>query len=82
MILPKKQGNPRETTEEILQKMTNKGLTIPRFPKKKSEPFYYSAAPYLHGLLEHQIKRMDRDMADLMLELNRIGYFSRGPGTS
>ena len=77
--IAEKTGQPIQTTEEILQKMTDKGLTIPRFPKKKDEPFYYSAAPYLHGLLEHQIKRMDKDMADLMLKLNHIGYFSRGP---
>ncbi|MBI4773784.1 MAG: 4Fe-4S binding protein [Deltaproteobacteria bacterium] len=71
-------GQSVERTEEILQNMTEKGLTIPRFPKN-DEPFYYSAAPYLHGLLEHQIKRIDKDTAGLMLELNRVGYFSRGP---
>ncbi len=72
-------GRSEKEVEQILQRMTEKGLTIPRFPKEEGEPFYYSAAPYLHGLFEHQIKRIDKDTAALMLQLNHTGYYSRGP---
>lgn len=75
----KKTGQALEPTKKILDQMTEKGLTIPRFPKKEGDPVYYSAAPYLHGILEHQVNRMDREMADLIDELNRVGYISRGP---
>jgi Na+-translocating ferredoxin:NAD+ oxidoreductase subunit B len=74
-----KAGRDEKSVEKILMQMTEKGLTIPRYPKKQGEPMYYSAAPYLHGILEHQVNRMDREMADLIDELNRVGYISRGP---
>jgi electron transport complex protein RnfB len=77
--IAEKTGRPEKEVEEMLRAMTEKGLTIPRFPKKKGEPFYYAAAPYLHGLFEHQVKGFDKDTAKLMLQLNRVGYYTRGP---
>jgi len=65
--------------ENILQRMTEKGHTFPRFPKKENEPCYYAAAPYAHGILEHQLKRMNKEMADILEEYAQEGSVTRGP---
>ncbi len=62
--------------EALLRRMTEKGLTFPRFPKKEGEPFYYAIAPFFHGILEHQVKRMDPELAELLEE-----FFEAGPIT-
>ena len=62
-----------QKVEELLQEMTKKGHTFPRFPKRDGEPFYYAAAPFVHGILEHQLNRMDREMADLLEAFFKIG---------
>lgn len=59
--------------ETVLQGMMKKGLVFPRYPKKEGEPFYYAAAPFAHGIFEHQLKRMDKELADLFEE-----YFQSG----
>ena len=48
--------------------MTEKALTFPRFPKREGEPVYFAAAPYVHGILENQLKRMDKGLAELLEE--------------
>lgn len=68
-----------EEVERILQRMTEKGHTFPRFPKKEGEPFYYAAAPFFHGILEHQLKRLDPEMAEMLEEHFQAGNVSRGP---
>jgi len=68
-----------ERTEKLLRRMTEKGLTFPRFPKVEGEPFYYAAAPYVHGILEHQLKRMDKEMAELFEEHFLAGPITRVP---
>jgi len=45
-------------TKEILDAMTEKGLT---FPKTKDGKRYYAAAPFMHGFFEHQIFRKEKD---------------------
>ncbi len=65
--------------EAVLQKMTEKGLTFPRFPKRKGEPFYYAAAAWAHGIIEHQLKRIDGEMAELYEAFLLEGWSSRGP---
>jgi electron transport complex protein RnfB len=57
-----------EKVEKILQQMMEKGLVFPRFPKKEGEPFYYAAAPYAHGIIEHQLHKFDKELADLLQE--------------
>src|SRR5512139_1354568 len=60
-----------ETTEQIaqrdgldagplaamLERMAARGLV---FPKRDGEQRYYAAAPFAHGLVEHQVGRMDK----------------------
>jgi Na+-translocating ferredoxin:NAD+ oxidoreductase RNF subunit RnfB len=68
-----------EKTLRLLRQMTEKGLTFPRFPKREGEPFYFAAAPYVHGILENQLKRMDGELAELLEEHFRAGPITRGP---
>ncbi len=43
-----------------LREMAKKGLV---FPKRKGENYYYAAAPFAHGILEHQVNRLDKELA-------------------
>jgi ferredoxin len=70
--------DPEKTLQSLLR-MTEKGLTFPRFPKREEEPFYFAAAPYVHGILENQLKRMDRELAEMLEEHFRAGPVTRGP---
>lgn len=45
---------------ETLERMARKGLV---FPKRKGGARYYAAPPFAHGILEHQVERMDRALA-------------------
>ncbi len=74
--IAKKTNQSSAEVEALLKRMTEKGHTFPRFPKKEGEPFYYAAAPYVHGILEHQLKRMDKELAELFEE-----HFKAGPIT-
>ncbi|TFH40385.1 MAG: hypothetical protein E4G96_07600 [Chrysiogenales bacterium] len=49
----------------ILRGMAAKGLL---FPKQKDGKRYYAAAPFAHGLLENQVKTIDRELAALYEE--------------
>jgi Na+-translocating ferredoxin:NAD+ oxidoreductase subunit B len=75
-IAQKINANPVDV-ERILQGMTNKGLTFPRFPKKDGEFFYYAAAPFVHGIVEHQLHRLDKEMAELLEEFFKMGPVTR-----
>ena len=75
----KKANLDPEKTLQLLLRMTEKGLTFPRFPKKEGEPFYFAAAPYVHGILENQLKRMDKELAEMLEEHFRAGPVTRGP---
>jgi ferredoxin len=55
-------GQDPETVAETLKRMAKKGLA---FPKRKGETYYYAAPPFAHGILEHQVHRMDRELAQL-----------------
>ena len=68
--------DPKEV-EALLRRMTEKGHTFPRFPQKEGEPFYVAAAPYVHGLIEHQLHRTDKELVDLINEHGREGNFSK-----
>jgi electron transport complex protein RnfB len=77
--IAKKANLDPETTEQLLLQMTRKGLTYPRFPKTAGEPFHFAAAPYVHGILENQLKRMDKELADLFEQHFLVGPVTRGP---
>ncbi len=51
-----------ETVAATLKRMAQKGLL---FPKRIGEKYYYAAAPFAHGILEHQVHRMDRELAQI-----------------
>jgi len=51
-----------------LKRMAEKGLV---FPKRKGETSYYAAAPYAHGIYEHQVNKMDKEMAQLFTDYSR-----------
>lgn len=70
-------GRDPAEAERVLQGMMKKGLVFPRFPKKEGEPFYYAAAPFAHGIFEHQLKRMDRELALLIEEYFREGFVTK-----
>lgn len=52
--------------EGILKRMTEKGLT---FPKRKGDTFYYAAAPFAHGIIENQLGRIDKELAEIYEEI-------------
>ena len=45
-----------------LKRMAGKGLV---FPKRKSDSCYYAAPPFAHGILEHQVHRIDKELAQI-----------------
>jgi len=49
----------------ILRRMAEKGLL---YPKREGEKRYYAAAPFAHGILEHQVHRIDRELAEIYEE--------------
>ncbi len=49
-----------QAVSDILQSMTQKGLL---FPKHDGDTYYYIAAPFAHGILEHQVVRIDKELA-------------------
>jgi len=51
-----------ERVAAILKRMAEKGLLL---PKREGQKSYYAAAPFAHGILEHQVHRMDRELAEL-----------------
>lgn len=52
---------PREV-EGVLTRMAKKGLV---FTSRKEGSVRYAAAPYVVGIFEHQLKTMDRELAEL-----------------
>jgi electron transport complex protein RnfB len=56
-------GRPVEEVAGQLEDMTKRGLL---FRLRKGESVKYGAIPFMHGLVEFQIKRLDREMGDLI----------------
>jgi electron transport complex protein RnfB len=61
--IAQRDGLDPERLALILQGMAEKGLV---FPKRVGEKRYYAAAPAFHGIYEHQVTRMDPEMAQIM----------------
>jgi len=55
----------RERVAAILKSMAEKGLV---FPKRKEQTYYYAAAPFAHGIFEHQVDKWNMELAQLMLD--------------
>ena len=60
-----------EETAALMERMAKKGLL---FRVRKDETVRYAAIPYIVGIFEFQINRMDRELA---LDMNE--YFERIP---
>ncbi|MBW2143134.1 MAG: hypothetical protein JRG75_01880 [Deltaproteobacteria bacterium] len=69
-------GQGPETVAAILKRMAEKGLL---FPKREGETWYYAAAPFAHGILEHQVHTMDRELAELYEEYMFAEKIPDGP---
>jgi hypothetical protein len=65
-----------ETAAATLKRMAEKGLL---FPKREGQTYYYAAAPFAHGILEHQVHRMDRELAELYEEYMFAEKIPEGP---
>jgi ferredoxin len=58
-------GQDPETVAAKLKGMAKKGLL---FPKRKGETNYYAAASFAHGILEHQVHTIDKELAQIYEE--------------
>lgn len=58
-------GEDPKKAANTLKRMAEKGLL---FPKRDGEKRHYAAAPFAHGILEHQVHRMDHELAKLYEE--------------
>jgi electron transport complex protein RnfB len=56
-------GSPIEEVAGQLEDMANRGLL---FRVRKGESVKYGSIPFMHGLAEFQIKRLDREMGELI----------------
>lgn len=68
----KRLGTQVEEIEPILERMAKKGLL---FRSRKGDSVRYSAVPYVVGIFEFQLNRLDREMAREMDD-----YFETGLG--
>ncbi|MEJ2715701.1 MAG: 4Fe-4S binding protein, partial [Deltaproteobacteria bacterium] len=55
-------GRDPQEVEGLLARMAKKGLV---FTSKKGDSLRYAAVPYVVGIFEHQLKTMDRELAEL-----------------
>ena len=51
-----------EAVAATLKRMARKGLV---FPKRKGEAYHYAAPPFAHGILEHQVHTIDKELAQI-----------------
>jgi predicted transcriptional regulator len=51
-----------EVVATTLKRMAKKGLV---FPKRKGDSYYYAAPPFAHGILEHQVHTIDKELAQI-----------------
>lgn len=66
--IAKKLGMPEDQAADKLKDMCDRGLL---FRLRKDDKVYYSAIPFVHGLFEFQVKRLDKEMAELVEQLMR-----------
>ena len=59
-IIGKKSGKDVDETAEKLESMAKKGLA---YRKRNADEFEYSAAPFMHGLIEFQLNRIEKPTA-------------------
>ena len=65
--IAQREGLDPRRLAEVLNGMAEAGLV---FPKRVGEQRYYAAAPAFHGFGEHQVLRMDADLAQRLEDYN------------
>ncbi|MCP3953461.1 MAG: 4Fe-4S ferredoxin, partial [Desulfobacterales bacterium] len=61
-----------QKTTDMLETMAQNGLL---FRKRKAEAVYYAAIPFVIGSFEFQLKRMDKDLAQMVEEYFTEAFF-------
>ena len=61
-------GLPADEARARLADMAGRGLL---FSKTKGDTTLYAATPFVHGIFEYQVNRMDKELAELM---NQYGH--------
>lgn len=72
---------PLPDVSEQLESMAGRGLL---FRVKKGDSVRYAAIPFVHGLFEFQVSRLDRNLSQLLEEYFRNGFldaFNQSRGT-
>jgi Na+-translocating ferredoxin:NAD+ oxidoreductase subunit B len=64
-------GRPLDAISAHLEDMTGRGLL---FRLKKGDTVKYGAIPFMHGIMEFQIKRVDRDLWQMIEEYFDAGF--------
>ncbi len=64
--IAKKLEMSEDQAADKLKDMSARGLL---FHFRKGEKVFYSAIPFVHGLFEFQVKRLDRELAEMVEEL-------------
>lgn len=62
---------PVEETKEKLEHLTSKGLI---FRQESADNCRYGAIPFMHGIAEFQIQKLDKELSVLMEEYFREGF--------
>jgi len=75
-VIAKRANMDPEQAAKKLADLTEKGLT---FIKRKGDRVYYSAIPFAHGLYEHQLKKMDQELAQLLYDYFNAEQIQKGP---
>jgi ferredoxin len=65
-------GRQVEETSDHLADMARRGLL---FCLKRAESIKYGAIPFIHGLYEFQVKRIDRNLSALLEEYLNTGFY-------
>ncbi|MGD9974172.1 MAG: 4Fe-4S binding protein [Desulfatirhabdiaceae bacterium] len=74
-------NRPIPDVAEQLEDMAGRGLL---FRVKKGDSVRYAAIPFVHGLFEFQVSRLDRNLAQLLEEYFKSGFldaFNKSRGT-
>lgn len=67
-----------QKTTEMLETMAKNGLL---FRKRKEDAVYFAAIPFVIGSFEFQLKRMDKDLAQMVEEYFTESFFKNMGGT-
>lgn len=77
-VIAERGGYDIDTATEMLFEMSYKGHM---FPLKKNDVQYYAAAPFMHGIFEHQAYTIDKELAEMfeqyMAEFQPRGFATR-----